>query len=331
MEKLNEQKKELERLVPEKFAVEREIEKIQREVSEEEECLKLLQELDIIDSIIKLEKEKINIHIKSKEELEKKRLELVAEADEIMEVQQKPKVLGLFYLFPILLSGASMISFILNQPLLGSISVISVLISIIMIILKKAKLNKEYTQELEEIRKIKQDIENRKTLVENEIKAKDKLIQETQNLIIEKEKKQRESILSKYSNVEKITVENFHNKLDIFEQQKYINNLKLIITQKEYTKNQIAEKLENLVEIEEELKANEEILQELIKYDEAINLAKEALEEAHIQMKESITPKFTKNLSNLIESITARRYKKVKVSEDNGLILEAENRKLCNS
>lgn len=42
-------------------------------------------------------------------------------------------------------------------------------------------------------------------------------------------------------------------------------------------------------------------------------------------MRESITPKFTENLSNSIKSITSGKYKTVKVNEENGLILETEN------
>lgn len=331
VDSLNEKKEELERLVPEKFEIEREIKEKQREVSEEEEILKVLQELDNIQNVMKLEEEKVNIHIKSKAELEQKKQEIEKEANEVKEVIEKPKTLGLLYLFPIVFVGIAIILFILRNPILGAITSSLALISIIMPVLRKAKINKEYEQELEEVRKIKQDIENRKALVENEIASKEKLISEAKELRTENERTQRESILAKYPNAERILLENLDNKLNVFEEQKYINNLKLSITQKEYIKTQIAEKLENLVEVEEKLKANEENLQELIEYDDAINLAKEALEEAHMQMKESITPKFTENLSNSIQSITSGRYKRVKVNEENGLILETQNRKLCNS
>ena len=100
------------------------------------------------------------------------------------------------------------------------------------------------------------------------------------------------------------------------------------IDQKELTKKQITESLETLVEIEEKLKINEENLKELIENDEIINIAKEALVIAYNEMKESITPKFTENLSNSISTITSGKYKKVKVNEENEIILETENRKL---
>jgi len=331
VDRLNEKREELEELIPEKFEIDREIQEKQKEVLEEEEILKIFQELDNIQNAMKLEKEKVSIYMKSKEELEQKKQEIEKEENKIKETVEKPKNLGLLYLLPIAFAGIALILFILEKPIFGIIPVSMVLISIIMIILKKVKANKKYEGELEEIRRIKQDIENRKTLVENEILSKEKSIIEAQNLIIDKEREQRENIWAKYPNVNKNIIEDFDNKLNIVEEQRYVNNLKLSITQKEYVKTQIAEKLENLVEIEEKLKAQEEVLQALIEYDEAINIAKEALEEAHMKMKESITPKFTENLSNSIESITSGRYKKVKVNEENGLILETGNRKLCNS
>ncbi|MCI8519094.1 MAG: hypothetical protein HFJ51_03140 [Clostridia bacterium] len=331
VEKLKEKKEDLEKLLPEKFELESEIKEKQKEALEEDERLKILQELDNIENTIKLEKEKVNIHIKSKKELEQKKQDIDKETNEVKEVREKPKNLGLVSLLPIVFTGIAIILFILKQPIFGIVSVGFVLISAIIIILKKAKINKAFEQELDDIRKKEQDIENRKTLIENEIKSKEDIIKEVQNSILEKEKMQIENILAKYPNADKKILEDFNNRPNVFEKQKYINDLKLSITQKEYVKIQIAEKLEGLVEIEEKLKANEEILQDLVEYEQAINLAKEALEEAHTQMKESITPKFTENLSNSIESITSGRYKKVKVNEENGLILETENRKLCNS
>lgn len=262
VEKLKEKKEDLEKLLPEKFELESEIKEKQKEALEEDERLKILQELDNIENTIKLEKEKVNIHIKSKKELEQKKQDIDKETNEVKEVREKPKNLGLVSLLPIVFTGIAIILFILKQPIFGIVSVGFVLISAIIIILKKAKINKAFEQELDDIRKKEQDIENRKTLIENEIKSKEDIIKEVQNSILEKEKMQIENILAKYPNADKKILEDFNNRPNVFEKQKYINDLKLSITQKEYVKIQIAEKLEGLVEIEEKLKANEEILQD---------------------------------------------------------------------
>ena len=57
----------------------------------------------------------------------------------------------------------------------------------------------------------------------------------------------------------------------------------------------------------------------------SFNLAKEVLNENYEKMKNSVTPKFTENLSNNISKITDSKYKKVMFNENEGLIVELEN------
>ena len=54
-------------------------------------------------------------------------------------------------------------------------------------------------------------------------------------------------------------------------------------------------------------------------------MAKEVLSENYAKMKNSITPKFTENLSNNISKITGGKYDKVMFNEEEGLIVELEN------
>ena len=56
-----------------------------------------------------------------------------------------------------------------------------------------------------------------------------------------------------------------------------------------------------------------------------MNLAKNILEKAYEKMKNTVTPKFTKNLSENIDEITKGKYKNVMVKDDNGLIVELDN------
>ena len=56
-----------------------------------------------------------------------------------------------------------------------------------------------------------------------------------------------------------------------------------------------------------------------------MNLAKEVLNEAYEKMKNSVTPKFTENLSKNISKITNGKYSKVKFNEETGLVVELEN------
>jgi len=57
----------------------------------------------------------------------------------------------------------------------------------------------------------------------------------------------------------------------------------------------------------------------------SMNLAKEVLGEAYEEMKNTVTPKFTENLSMNISKITGNKYSKAMFNEMEGLIVELEN------
>jgi len=135
----------------------------------------------------------------------------------------------------------------------------------------------------------------------------------------------KEAIKLKYPNI------HVDEQVNTQEKQNFINNLKLNLSRKKLEENEISEKLETLTEIGEKLNITSQEYKELIEYDDVINISKNALNNAYLEMKESITPKFTENLSYLVKDITSGKYNKIKVNEENGLALETANRKLCYS
>ncbi|MFR2570471.1 MAG: ATP-binding protein [Clostridia bacterium] len=54
-------------------------------------------------------------------------------------------------------------------------------------------------------------------------------------------------------------------------------------------------------------------------------IAKEFLTKAYNKMKNTVTPKFTQNLSQNIASITDGKYTNVSLQDDNGIIVELKN------
>ncbi|MCI8620771.1 MAG: hypothetical protein HFJ50_02935 [Clostridia bacterium] len=328
VENLRRQKEELEMILPTKFEIDEEIKQKQKEIASEEETLKILQELERVNIEVKLEEEKINMNIKAKEELQKTKEEIKKELDEIKSDDKKPKKLSFLYIIPVAISIITIILFIMENLALGMIGAVLTVIIFFFIIFKNIKEINQYKNVKDEEIRAKKEVQNKLDLIENEINAKNKQIEETKELQEYKQKMKKDAIISKYPKANKFKFENFDSRSNILEEQNYINELKLSIAQKELTKKQITESLETLVEIEEKLKINEENLKELIENDEIINIAKEALVIAYNEMKESITPKFTENLSNSISTITSGKYKKVKVNEENEIILETENRKL---
>lgn len=331
VEKLEKEKQELEKLIPAKFKIEEEIRKEQKEKINEEKTLEILQQLEKIHNETKLEKEKINIQMKAKTELEEKLIKIEKEQKEIKQEREKPKKSKILYIIPILFLSISIGLFLMQEMLFVGISGTISIISFIMILLKNRNKRKSFEKAQEQTKMEIQELEGKHKLLKNEIKSKEIQIKETQEEIDYKEKMKLEKMKEEHPNIDKYVLESFENSSNIVEEQNYINDLKLSISKKEFEKEQIIEKLEKIVEIEEKLAVSGNTLQELIEYDEIINIAKEALEKAYLKMKENITPAFTENLSKAIYNITSRKYKNVKLNEENELMLETANRKLCNS
>ena len=93
----------------------------------------------------------------------------------------------------------------------------------------------------------------------------------------------------------------------------------------ELDKKNIEPKLDNLSKIEEKLVINNEKMLALKSLEKSINLAKETLAESYEEMKNTVTPKFTDNLSENISKITNGKYNNTKFNDEEGLIVELEN------
>ena len=120
-------------------------------------------------------------------------------------------------------------------------------------------------------------------------------------------------------------VENNNIGYELDLEQNKLNNLKLNLHKLELEKNNILPKLDNLALLEEELQETVEKYEELKNNGKCINIAKEYLQIAYEKMKENVTPKFTKNLSENINKISNGKYKNVKFNDEKGLIVEIEN------
>ena len=234
----------------------------------------------------------------------------------------------LLYLVPLAILVITSVLFALKMIAFGVASAIISAISLITIFICKSKKDKQYKKELEEIRRKKKDILNKIELINDEKKAREDKIREDKESKNLKLKNQLEELKAKYQDFDRINLNEEIDKAKIIYKQNSVNNLKLELSKKEFSEKNTINELEELTEIEEKLKSSREKLDELLEYNEIIEIAKEALESSYKEMKESITPKFTENLSKSINMITNGRYKNVKVNEDNGLSLETESRKL---
>lgn len=215
------------------------------------------------------------------------------------------------------------------------------------------KMEKNKIKESEIIIKNKQEInkkvEQNKVLINLD---KIKKVQDQVNLknaqiqIIEKNKRDEidklEQIQSKIKTLKEIEKEKmkntYRNQMDIYEINKLLNvqdvdyeleklqsranERKLELHRIDLSKENIMPQLDDLARVEEEISTTEDEYNDLMKKNNAMIVAKQALENAYEKMKNTVTPKFTNNLSENISRISNGKYNKVAINDENGLMVE---------
>lgn len=303
IEELENEKEELEKYRDYKYNFEDEENNLNDEILKLENENNFLIEIKLLNENEKIEKEKINI----KENIEKENLEKI-----------------------------NIIKNKINEIKINNKNIFEKYSEKKEINNKNKKIKNKEKIEKNNFEKINQEIinlENEKNILEknsNELENEINKLKNNFNLKINLEK---EKIKNKYLN--KIEKNKINNYLNLFELEKInfelenlkkeINNLKLKLHSLELDKKNIEPKLDNLSKIEEELVYNNEQKVNLQKLNLSIMLAKQILEKSYDEMKNSVTPKFTENLSKNISKITNGKYSKVKFNEETGLVVELEN------
>ena len=122
---------------------------------------------------------------------------------------------------------------------------------------------------------------------------------------------------------ELLNLENIDFKLRVTQEE--LNNKNIELHKLELDQKNIEPELDNLSKIEEELVNDKEKMLTLQKNNLSFVLAKQVLENAYINMKNSVTPKFTEELSKNISNITNGKYNNIRFNDEEGLIVEIEN------
>ena len=326
----------------------------------EENKNNLLKEIKIINEKEKIEKEKIKIkeNIK-KENIEKIKLikekinKIKNENKNIFEINNEKtknnkkinneknklnKKIIIVFIFLLIINFLQFI-FIKNK-LINYIFLLTVPMTLIYFIISKNKLNKKIKKQknidennLKNIEKINLEINNLNNEINLLEKNNNNLEKEINNLKSNLNLKinlEKEKIKNKYLNkIEKSEIINFINleniNYEIEKLQNEINNKKIRSHTLELDKKNIEPKLDNLSKIEEELVNNNERMSTLNKLNLSFELAKEILAESYEEMRNTVTPKFTQELSKNISEITEKKYSKIMFNDEQGLIVELES------
>ena len=191
-------------------------------------------------------------------------------------------------------------------------------------------LENENKQEEEKINKEKNNYLNENKIIEKNNMELENEIQELKNQLYSKINLEIEKIKNNHLNKiknNKILDMNHLNDInnEIENIQKEINTIKIKLHELDLDRENVEPKVDNLIKIEEILVNNNEKIVNLRKLEKSMNLAKELLQKAYEKMKNTVTPKFTENLSKNINEITNAKYTNVMVQDDNGLVVELEN------
>lgn len=360
IEDLEQKKQELEKYEDIKYEIEENKNKLEEEISDLNNKNNLLKEIKIINEKEKIEKEKIKIkeNIK-KENIEKIKLikekinKIKNENKNIFEINNEKtknnkkinneknklnKKIIIIFIFLLIINFLQFI-FIKNK-LINYIFLLTVPMTLIYFIISKNKLNKKIKKQknidennLKNIEKINLEINNLNNEINLLEKNNNNLEKEINNLKSNLNLKinlEKEKIKNKYLNkIEKSEIINFINleniNYEIEKLQNEINNKKIISHTLELDQKNIEPKLDNLSKIEEELVNNNERMSTLNKLNLSFELAKEILAESYEEMRNTVTPKFTQELSKNISEITEKKYSKIMFNDEQGLIVELES------
>ena len=332
-EEKNEKKEKINKLENENEIL-KEIKLIKENKKIEEEKIKLKE------NIIKENNEKINLIKNEKNKIENNTGKINIEKNNEKIKKQKNKInklIIIILLLLILINIALIITIKNNFKYIFLLTVPTVLIFWYFLIKNKNKIIKN-NKKIEENEKneIKLKINN----LENEIKIIEKNNLEINNQLKEIKNKnnlknnlEKEEIKNKYLN--KIEEEKINNFLEmenleninyaIQKIQNQINNKKIELHTLEIDTKNIQPQLENLAKVEEELVNNKKKMSTLQNLNMSMNIAKEILNSSYEKMKNTVTPKFTQELSKNISEITNGKYNKVMFNDEQGLLVETEN------
>ncbi len=288
------------------------------------------EKINIKENINKENNEKINLLKKEIEEKNKK-INIEKNKNNLKSKNTINKKIKIYFLFLIIIN--IILLFILKNKF-KYIILISIPIYLIISLIIKNKTNKkirnninqEINEKINEI-KIKENeinlikINNEK--LENEIKKLNNEFNLKNNLELEKIKIKYKNLINENKMSEKNNYENINLKLGLI--QSKINDTQIEIHKLKLEKESVEPRLDKLAQIEEQLNNNYEKLNNLNNLNDSMEYAKNILEKSFEKMKNSVTPKFTNNLSETISQIFNNKYSKVKFNEENGLIVELEN------
>lgn len=315
---LSSQKADLELYKESKFGIDEQINQIAEDIQKKQKELDSLRIANLQKEKLKEEENRIRINQEvinnTKEQIEilkndKRKYNLSKKGSSM-------KINALILLLLIILT--TIIEIFTNNTIVHMIFRIIPVLFLIYSAIKYLKIRKEYKQTKEKVRTIEQKIQ---ALEENK---------NSQQIELEKIQKNYENNLLKIKSANNILdLKNILEAID--KKQREISTQTLSLHTIELDNKNVMPKLEKLVNIEEELENLKEEKEELEVKRENIKRTLEYLEIAYYKMKEQVTPKFTEELSKIMEQISNGKYKNVRMNTNGEMIVEQNTGEYINA
>lgn len=316
---LSKQKTELEQYNSYKFEIEERISNISENIEKNKKELDSLriantqkEKLKETENRIKINNEMINSFEKDIKTLSEEKNRISIDGSEKSNSKIKSIIL-------LALAILTVIVEIFVQNIIAQISIAVVLIVYVLYFMINYRNKNELKKETK--RKQRQIDEKIKILEQNKEKQQVDL-----DKLDEEYRKDIEQIKS-INNIKDL--DNILDEIDI--KQRKINEETLKLHTLKIDNDNIIPKLEKLVNLEEELESLKEEKKYLEQKRENIKRTTEYLEIAYNKMKEQITPKFTEELSKVMEKISNGKYKNVRINTNGEIIVEQANGEYINA
>ena len=317
-----------------KELLEQENNNLKQKLEEEEQKNNNLNKLNLLFNKYSIELEKNNlknnINNENKEKIKNKLEEknnFIKNNPQNNESSNKKINYPIFIVIFILLIILNIINFILIKNKIINYSILCLIpIEIILFILKNKKIKNEKIKNKKSEDKYKEKItiiNSQINLLEENIKKSQEEIEKEKQKIISEFNLEKENILNNEINFKLDEKDKLEKEIEI--SNKKIVEYKLKLNSIEHEENNINNKLEEYISKEEEYENLQEQLNELQEKNKCILATKDLLEKAYEKMKNNVTPRFTQNLSNIANTISNGKYKKVVFNQEKGLIVELEN------
>lgn len=333
--RLEAERKDISRYEDEKYKIEENKQNIKTDLEDNKSVLNLLRKQKVNLEKTEFEEEKLKIFkknlIQNRDEqdiIEEKLEDLVAERKDNLNKNKIGYIIGFLLLIAVIV--ATLVTS--NKMVLAGV-ILPILIMLITFTSNKKKTTKlkKYGRKLQEERV---SLETRLKALEENYEKEEKEINQKRQEIIDKQKENERQLEKEFEDkldkdiIRDLLSTDYEKVVEFIDEKEREQTVFSIDEKKIELDNQnVMTKLEDLVEIDEELENLYEQKDNLLQQSNMYEIAKEEIENAYQEIKENITPDFIEELREIVAKVTNGKYTECYLDSENNILVEASSGK----